>query len=72
MTDFHVAKKPRNLASMGVEVKQIITRRSLRSNAQQGRLSDPFLPQSSIEVERAIAGSGQRKLDHNQSLLQRR
>jgi hypothetical protein len=59
MTNFHVAKKPRNLPCSSVEVKPIIAQRSLRSSAQAGRLGDPPLVQSSVDVERAITGNGQ-------------
>jgi len=52
-------KKPRNLPPLSVEVKRIIGRRYLSSNAKPGRLGDPCLPQLSVEVERPIAGSGQ-------------
>ncbi len=47
-------KKPPNLPSVSVEVKRIVTLRSLRSNVQPGPLGDPSLPPSSVEVERAL------------------
>jgi hypothetical protein len=40
MTNFHVAKKPRNLPSLSVQVKQIVAQLSLRSNAHRGTCGD--------------------------------
>jgi len=52
-------KKPRNLPSLSVQVKQIVARRSLRRNAHADVSAIGCLPQLSVEVERATAVGGQ-------------